>query len=446
MLDFWWRPLAFVLGLAFIAMLFWAGQGATAAFAVAAGGLLLYVLYHLWQLGRFSRWLGHPETPVPDSDGLWGEAFYRLRKLVRQHQVAGHEATAELDQMLAATRLLPEGVVLLDTQNRIVWLNAAAERHLGLTPQRDIGQFLSYLLRNSRFNEWLAGEDYTQPLTLPSPTDPERILSVRIVPVSPGQRMLLTQNITELVRVDSMRRDFVANVSHELRTPVTVIVGFLEAFADMEQPDPGQFKQHIALMREQSERIRRLVDDLLTLANLESAPEVEDEPVDLPALARRLLEEARSMSHGRHEIELVIDSAAQVLGSSQELYGALANLVSNAVRYTPGGGRITLRWAEAEGGGGEFSVTDTGEGIEPEHIPRLTERFYRVDRGRSRASGGTGLGLAIVKHTLQRHQGRLRIESVVGKGSTFTAALPPERVIPPQEVQAAVEAAGSGGA
>ncbi len=441
MLDYWWRPLASVLGLALVATLFWAGHGAPAGLAVAACGLLLYLLYHLWQLAKLRAWLDRPDRPVPDSDGLWGEVFYRLKKLMRRHEAAEHQASAELDQMLKATGSLPEGVVLLDGQNRILWLNAAAEQHLGLTPERDIGQFVSYLLRNSRFNEWLMGEDYAQPLPLTSPGGAARTLSLRIVPLSPEQKMLLSHDITEIARVDAMRRDFVANVSHELRTPVTVIAGFLEAFADMEEPDPGLFRQHIALMREQSERIRRLVDDLLILARLESDREVQDEAVDLPALARRLLEEARSLSQGRHAIDLRLDSASRVLGSGQELYGALANLVSNAVRYTPEGGRISLRWAETAKGCGEFSVTDTGEGIEPEHIPRLTERFYRVDRGRSRATGGTGLGLAIVKHTLQRHQGRLRIESAVGKGSTFTAAFPPERVIPPPEAQAAAEAA-----
>jgi two-component system phosphate regulon sensor histidine kinase PhoR len=198
----------------------------------------------------------------------------------------------------------------------------------------------------------------------------------------------------------------------------------------MPEPDPAQFRKHIPLMREQSDRIRRLVDDLLTLARLESEPDTRDESVDVPALARRLAEEARTMSQGRQQIELREDSAARLIGNSQELYGALANLVSNAVRYTPAGGRIELRWADAEHGGAVFSVKDTGEGIEPQHIPRLTERFYRVDRGRSRATGGTGLGLAIVKHVLQRHQGRLRIDSTVGKGSTFAAVFPAERVIP----------------
>jgi two-component system phosphate regulon sensor histidine kinase PhoR len=272
-----------------------------------------------------------------------------------------------------------------------------------------------------------------------SPLQPQNVLELQLVPLPRGQKMLLARDISELARVEAMRRDFVANVSHELRTPITVIVGFLEAFDEMESPDPAEFRKHIPLMREQTDRIRRLVDDLLTLARLETEPENKEEPVDLAALTHRLADEARTMSQGKHDIQLEIETPSRLLCNPQELYSALANLVSNAVRYTPGGGRITLRWHLGPRGSGLFSVTDTGEGIEAQHIPRLTERFYRVDRGRSRATGGTGLGLAIVKHILQRHQARLRVESTVGKGSTFTAAFPPDRLIP--AVDALVEEA-----
>jgi two-component system phosphate regulon sensor histidine kinase PhoR len=209
-----------------------------------------------------------------------------------------------------------------------------------------------------------------------------------------------------------------------------VITGFLEAFDEMEAPEPTEFKKHVHLMREQSDRLRHLLDDLLTLARLEGDPEVKNETVDIDLLCRHMLEDARSLSQDRHAIELKMDSHVRLVGNERELFSAFGNLVSNAVRYTPAGGRITLRWALGSHGGPEFSVIDTGDGIEPQHIPRLTERFYRVDRGRSRATGGTGLGLAIVKHILQRHQGRLRIESIVGRGSTFTAVFPAERIIP----------------
>ena len=442
MLAFWWRPLGLLALLAFVASLAGLIFGRTAALLVVSLGLGLGLFQHLSQLTRLHAWLNRPEQPVPSAEGSWGEVFYRLRKLERSHRDAEHRVSAELDQMQRATGSLPDGVVILDGQNSILWLNEAAQGMFGLKPERDIGQFVSYLVRNSRFNEWLIGEDYTQTMTLTAPGAQEKTLMLRMVPLSHERRMkmLLAHDITEIARLEAMRRDFVANVSHELRTPVTVIVGFLETFAEMDSPDPAQLKQHIALLREQSERIRRLVDDLLTLARLEGDADVSDEPVNVPALIDRLLAEARGLSHGRHEIGAEVDGRAWLLGSEHEIYGAFTNLVSNAVRYTPDGGRITLRWQERDDGGVEFAVTDTGEGIEPQHIPRLTERFYRVDRGRSRASGGTGLGLAIVKHTVQRHQGRLRIESTVGKGSTFAAYFPPERLIPPLQSNAVAKA------
>ena len=347
---------------------------------------------------------------------------------MRARQSLQQKIAADLEQMLEATRSLPDGVVILDQDNRIVWLNDAATRLLGLSAKRDLGQFVLYLLRHSRFGEWLGAEDLSRTLTLESPTSKEHSLSLQIVPLPRQQKMLVARDITELARVEAMRRDFVANVSHELRTPITVILGFLEAFEDM--PDALDFQKHIPLMREQSERIRRLVDDLLALAKLESEPDTKDEVVDVPALVRRLADEAETLSQGKLQISLALESRARLIGNGQELYSALANLVTNAVRYTPEGGQVGLRWATAENGCACFTVADTGEGIEAQHIPRLTERFYRVDRGRSRATGGTGLGLAIVKHVLQRHQARLKIESNLGKGSVFSAHFPAERVIP----------------
>lgn len=430
MLSFWWRPLGFVLGLALVSPLLSIGHSPGTGWALFSAGLLVYLIYHLRQLNKLSNWLAADVRSSLSADGLWGDALYRLEKLLRTRQGAQQKVAADLEQMLEATRNLPDGVVILDEGNRIQWLNQAAEHLLGLSPKRDLGQFILYLVRHSRFVEWLGAEDFSQPLNMDSPGHREKTLSLQLVPLPRAQKMLLARDITEIARVEAMRRDFVANVSHELRTPITVIVGFLEAFDDMPEPDPVEFRKHIPLMREQSDRIRRLVDDLLTLARLESEPDTKDEAVDVASLVNRLGEEASTMSQGRHNVEVAIGSDARLIGNSQELYSALANLVSNAVRYTPVGGRIGLCWAPGENNGMVFSVTDTGEGIEPQHIPRLTERFYRVDRGRSRATGGTGLGLAIVKHVLQRHQARLRIDSIMGKGSTFSAVFPVERVIP----------------
>jgi two-component system, OmpR family, phosphate regulon sensor histidine kinase PhoR len=414
------------------------------AWALFALGLVAYLIYHLRQLRKLGRWLDAGGERPMVADGVWGDALYRLEKLMRKGQGSQQKAVADLERMLEAMRNLPDGIVILDDNSRIVWLNDASEQLLGLSKQRDVGQFVAYLLRNARFNAWLNEEDFSRFLTMTSPVQTDKALALQLVPLPRNQNMLLARDVSELARVEAMRRDFVANVSHELRTPVTVIVGFLEAFEDMPEPDPQQFRKHIPLMLEQSDRIRRLVDDLLTLARLETEPESKEEAIDLPALTHRLLDEARTMSNGRQNINMELETDCRLIGNPQELYSALANLVSNAVRYTPEGGDITLSWKIGPNGSGLFSVRDTGEGIEAQHIPRLTERFYRVDRGRSRATGGTGLGLAIVKHILQRHQARLRIESVVGKGSTFTAAFPVDRLIPvslPESKAGAAESA-----
>ncbi len=428
--EFWLRRLPAVGALALIFLIFLISYDLTVALAVAALLLAAYLMRNLVQLAELDRWLHESSRPSPSGVGEWGDVFYLLRKQLRERQENQDMAVASMEQMLQATRSLPDGIVILDRKERITWLNDAAERYLGLTCTRDVGQFIYYLLRNARFTEWLNLEDFSQPLRMHSPIHPEIALNLKMVPIQNDLRMLFCQDITELEQVDAMRRDFVANVSHELRTPITVIAGFLEGFADMESPSPEQFKTHIGLMCEQTDRIRRLLDDLLTLARLEGEQDIQNETVDMPAMIEALAADARSLSQGRHEIEVRRNCRDNLIGRSQDLHSAFGNLVGNAVRYTPTGGRITLCWRRTESGTGEFSVTDTGDGIEAKHIPRLTERFYRVDKGRSRASGGTGLGLAIVKHVLQRHQGRLRIESELGKGSTFTAVLPADRVIP----------------
>jgi len=423
----WWRTLGVLLGLLLIALILTLAFDAHVGSFALAIGLALLLARNLWHLRKLQQWLDDKSAEPPAAEGLWGAVYRRLHQEFQSQREAHARSHAEAQQMLQAARSLPDGVVILDAQNRILWFNRAAQDLIGLQEKRDLGQFITYLVRNAAFAIWLAKTDGDL-LTLPGQDN--RTLNLRQVPLPHAQKMLIVHDITELARVDAMRRDFVANVSHELRTPVTVIAGFLEAFADMAQPNPEQLKNHIELMRAQSERIRRLLDDLLALARLEADSEVPAEAIDIVALARSLAHEAEGLSGGQHRIVIELQSTALIKGSRQEIHSAFSNLVSNAVRYTPPGGVITLRWRENASGGAEFSVTDTGEGIEAKHIPRLTERFYRVDRGRSRATGGTGLGLAIVKHVLQRHQARLRIESTVGKGSTFTAVFPAERVIP----------------
>ncbi|HNC99882.1 MAG TPA: phosphate regulon sensor protein PhoR, partial [Myxococcota bacterium] len=263
MLSFWWRPLSFALALALLSLLLSAGRPPGTGWALFAAGLAAYLVYHLRQLRKLSAWLSDGDTPVPTTDGLWGDALYGLEKLLRKRQGVQQKAVADLEQMLEATRSLPDGVVILDANQRIQWLNNAAQALLGLSPQRDMGQFILYLVRQSRFGEWLTAEDFSRLLTMECPVAREKTLSLQLVPLPREQKMLLARDISEIALVDAMRRDFVANVSHELRTPITVIVGFLEGFDDMPDPDPAEFRRHIPLMREQSDRIRRLVDDLL---------------------------------------------------------------------------------------------------------------------------------------------------------------------------------------
>ncbi len=445
MFSLWLRLVLFLLGLSGLAFLLLDETSLVSPWAAIASGLMLVLVYHLLQLSRFYRWLNHssvassrptgwqPTGWQPNGwqpTGFWGEVIYRLEKLSQSRQGEQQKKAADFAQVLEATRHLPDAVIILDDTNRMLWLNNAAEHLLGLSPQRDLGQFIFYLLRNSRFLEWLQREDEAQTLILEL-AGRDKTLALQRIALSHQQKMLIAHDMTEFSRLEAMRRDFIANVSHELRTPITVIVGFLEAFEEMTTPDVVQFRQHIPLLLEQSDRISRLVNDLLTLARLESEPDAQDETVIVETLLRRLVDEAETLSQGKHAIHLRCENQARLIGNGQELYSAFANLVTNAVRYTPAGGQIDLKWGTLPNGESYFSVQDSGEGIEARHIPRLTERFYRVDRGRSRASGGTGLGLAIVKHILQRHQARLRIESTLGKGSTFTAIFPLERVIEP---------------
>lgn len=402
--------------------------------------LLLYYGYrHVRNLYALNHWLQGHGDDLPHLEGLWGDVNYRLEKLLRSSRGAQREASSHLEEIMELAASLPEGIVLMDPDYRIAWLNPAAERHLGLQQRRDGGQYLYYLLRDKTVLDWLQRGPHTldgeaqERLSWPSPTDAGRTLSLQLMPLTRGRLMMLSHDISDFIRVDQVRRDFVANVSHELRTPITVIAGFLEAFYDLETPDPAILKPQIGMMLEQSDRMRRLIDDLLVLARLEADLSVNDEHVNGPALVRELGRAAQSLSQGRHVIHEEITASAWLRGSQQEIHSACMNLVSNAVRYTPEGGTITLRWETVAAGGLQFAVEDSGEGIAAQHISRLTERFYRVDRGRSRETGGTGLGLAIVKRVLLRHQAWLRIESQVGRGSTFAAVFPAERVMAPPE-------------
>jgi two-component system phosphate regulon sensor histidine kinase PhoR len=324
---------------------------------------------------------------------------------------------------------LPDGVVLLDGSDKIEWCNTTAENQLGLALKQDHGQPISYLVRHTDFITYLRDQDYSEPIKLKSWRNPEVTLEIQLVPFGANQKLLICRDITQLEKLEHMRRDFIANVSHELRTPLTVVGGFLETLMDMDGKMPKEIRNYFNLMQEQTARMRHLVEDLLTLSQLENSQTVpQDMEIDVEALLASVMNEARSLSNGRHRLSLDMDPGLCLTGAMEELHSAFGNLVSNAVRYTPENGEITLSW-KLRGQEGVFSVRDTGIGIEQQHIDRLTERFYRVDRSRSRETGGTGLGLSIVKHILTRHQARLEIQSEPGKGSTFSAVFPKARLV-----------------
>jgi two-component system phosphate regulon sensor histidine kinase PhoR len=437
-MGFWWRPLGMLASVMLMALILWAASGWVAALGFLAGIQAFVMLRRLWQEYRLSRWLENPdEVTPPDAAGTWGDIFYRLERLQRRQRASRSELSNALEQFEHAAMAVPDGMVILNGNERIDWCNPASRKYMGLDCERDRGQFIRYLMRQADFLDFLDAADYSRRLVCKSPVNRELTLSLQLVPFGEGKKLLVARDITDLERVDAMRRDFIANVSHELRTPLTVVGGFVETLADAPDLPPAESRRYFDLMLDHTRRMQHLLDDLLTLSRLESTDHtLKDEAVDVAELAHALKSEAESLSHGRHRVSLRLDSSAGLKGSLQEIRSALGNLVSNAVRYTPDGGEITLTWRERNGEG-IFSVTDTGEGITAEHIPRLTERFYRVDRSRSRETGGTGLGLAIVKHVLTRHDARLDIQSVPGKGSTFSAIFPAQRLmaaLPPATV------------
>ncbi|MBN8773770.1 MAG: phosphate regulon sensor histidine kinase PhoR [Thiobacillus sp. 63-78] len=430
-MGFWWRPLGVLASALFVALILWAGSGWVAALGFLAGIQAFVMLRRLWEEFRLARWLENPDAvEPPDATGTWGDIFYRLQKLQRRHQARRGELASALEQFEHAAMAVPDGMVILNRSEQIEWCNPASRTYMGLDCERDRGQFIRYLMRQAHFLEFLDAADYSRRLVCKSPVSRELTLSLQLVPFGESQKLLVARDITDLERVDAMRRDFIANVSHELRTPLTVVGGFVETLADAPDLPAAESRRYFDLMLDHTRRMQRLLDDLLMLSRLEGSEHTPDETVDVPTLALALKTEAESLSRGRHHVVLRPESGAWLTGNLQEIRSALGNLVSNAVRYTPAGGEITLTWHTTRSGEGVFAVADTGEGIAAEHIPRLTERFYRVDRSRSRETGGTGLGLAIVKHVLTRHEARLDIQSIPGKGSTFSAVFPAARVLP----------------
>jgi two-component system phosphate regulon sensor histidine kinase PhoR len=402
-------------------------EGVAAALTVTAVGALAIIAWNLFQLDALARWASGPvEVPVPEGRGTWALAYAALYHRVRLRSARQRDLRLALDRFVSGARALPEGVVVLDADDRIEWANPRAEAHLGLDLKHDSGAPIVNLVRHPAFVQYLAVGDFSEPVIIQSTRESALTLSLQIVPFGVEEKLLMSRDITRLEAVARVRRDFIANVSHELKTPLTVLAGFIETLTDVEM-DERQRQRCLALMREQANSMQRLVEDLLTLSALESEQLVNEGEFAVVPLLLAVSSDAKALSGGRHEVTLTIRDAATLLGSREELASAFGNLVSNAVRYTPEGGRISLEWRVTDAGG-EFTVADSGIGIASEHVPRLTERFYRVDRSRSRATGGTGLGLAIVKHVLIRHQGELIIASEEGRGSSFTVMMPLHRV------------------
>ena len=416
--------------IAAVALLAGLGLGAATGWAVLALGALALLAYHAAKLAQLIRWLRRPRADaLPEARGAWDDAFALLYRYERAAVREADRLSHALLRWRQAGEALPDGVVILNAQNRIEWCNEGASRHFGLDRHADLGRPVINLVRQPEFADYIEAEDYAHAIPLHSEHGGGLSLSVQVIPYGEAQKLLLSRDITRLEKVETTRRDFVANVSHELRTPLTVLAGFLETVRELKL-DPQRTRDYMNLMAEQARRMQRIVDDLLALSTLESSPEPSpEERVNVQGLLARVKADADALSGGRHRITLEAMEGFDIAGAESEIASAFGNLASNAVRYTPEGGSVRLIWRASQEGA-EFTVEDTGVGIEPQHVPRLTERFYRVDRGRSRETGGTGLGLAIVKHALLRHQATLDIQSEPGKGSRFTARFPAPRVLP----------------
>ena len=358
----------------------------------------------------------------------WSEIFFRLQRIITGLRKDIEQIERQHKRFIEAFQASPNGIVMLDDQDQIEWCNAIAEQFLGLQFKRDALQRIHYIVRKPEFVQYMMSRQYEEPVVLEKMGSASSlILRLQVFPFSENRRLILIQDITDLSKAEAMRRDFVANVSHEMRTPLTVMMGFLETVQTLELP-PDQKAQYLEMMMDQGKRMKNLVEDLFTLANLEANTQPAPmNSISMSYLMSLIKNDAYALSQGKHSLNFDLKTPCNLLGEEREVLSAFSNLVSNAIRYTPNVGSVSATWSVNAACEGEFSVTDTGPGISPEHIPRLTERFYRIDRSRSRETGGTGLGLAIVKHVANRHQANLVIESTPGRGSTFTLRFPPAR-------------------
>ena len=412
---------------AFITLYNWGPEYAIVVGAFLLSVPLVYSYINLARLGKYVQSDSIESMPLPS--GFWEEVFFRLQRLVKTLKQRMRNIEQQHERFIEAFQASPNGILMLDESDQIEWCNSISERFFGLIFKRDVMQRINFLIRRPEFIQYLNKRNFDEPLLLER-MGPDSSLSLMLqaFPFGNQRHLLLVQNVTDLQKADAMRRDFVANVSHEMRTPITVLMGFLETVQSLEL-EKNQREQYFDMMMSQAQRMKSLVEDLLTLANLEanSLPAATNQ-VNVETLMALLKNDAEALSHGNHSFTFEVLNKNNLLGDEREILSAFSNLVSNAIRYTPEAGAINVKWIVNADGQGEFSVTDTGPGIASEHLSRLTERFYRIDRSRSRDTGGTGLGLAIVKHIANRHQAQLTIESTPGKGSTFTLRFPNERL------------------
>lgn len=383
--------------------------------------------YHAYYLTALHHWAALPRNrELPLGIGTWSAVLDRLSRAVRQENEARVELSSELDRVHAAVDQLPDGLVVLDRFDHVEWSNNAAEHLHGIFGRK---RPIHHYVRQPEFIEYLERADYSTPIRVSLQAQPGRVFEIGLFRTDGGQKLMVTRDITDQAKLDAVRRDFVANVSHEIRTPVTVIGGFAETLLTLDL-DEAKRREYLATILKQSQNMQRLVADLLMLSSLENSSTAPSEStIDVAAMIGAIAAEARALSAGRHTVVEAVDSNCQLRGAPMEIESALRNLMTNAIRYTPDGGVVTMRWS-IRGDEAWLSVRDTGIGVAAEHMPRLTERFYRVESGRSRSTGGTGLGLAIVKHVVQRHGARLDVQSWLGEGSVFTLVFGLERVLP----------------
>ena len=394
-----------------------------------AGALAIELVRNLVNLHQFDHWLrNRNRRDPPDAGGLWGDLVSQVSRLHRRKQFHKKRLLSLFRELRRSTASMPDGVVALNSANEIVWFNRKAAELLGLKRKTDFGIQIAGLLRVPEFSRYLAKGDYSASLRVPPRVGDATTLEFQGVPYGEGQVFLLVRDVTRQSQLETMRKDFVANASHELRSPLTVISGYLETLA-LDDTLPDDLRGPIGEMRRQSERMTTIISDLLELSRLEATDEqVVGTPIDVVGLLTLLRKDLSARDAKAHAVELRIESPDGLMGDQGLIHSAFWNLVDNAAKYTPPGGTITLRWW-TDDDGGHFAVTDTGPGVAAEHLPRLTERFYRVDPGRARDKGGSGLGLAIVRHVLQKHGGELKIESVEGRGSTFSCHFAPLRLV-----------------